>query len=55
MYLHLSQVNEIAVDRLVLAKGQPIEIQLHGLCDYREGLWSMFVLALCESARGSNN
>jgi hypothetical protein len=30
MYLHLSQVNEITVDRLVLAKGQPIEIQLNG-------------------------
>jgi len=33
MYLHLSQVNEIADDRLVLAKGQPTEIQLHGFCD----------------------
>jgi len=33
MYLGLSQVNEIAVDRLVLAKGQPTEIQLHGFCD----------------------
>jgi hypothetical protein len=33
MYLRLSQVNEIAVDRLFLAKGQPTEIQLHGLCD----------------------
>ena len=33
MYLHLSQVNEIAVDRLVLANGQPTEIQLHGFCD----------------------
>jgi len=30
MYLRLSQVNEIAVDRLVFAKGQPTEIQLHG-------------------------
>ena len=33
MYLRLSQVNKIAVDRLVLAKGQPTEIQLHGFCD----------------------
>ena len=33
MYLHLSQVNDITVDRLVLAKGQPTEIQLHGFCD----------------------
>ena len=31
MYLRLSQVNEIAVDRSVLAKGQPTEIQLHGI------------------------
>ena len=36
MYLRLSQVNEIAVDRLVLAKGQPTEIQLHGFCDSSE-------------------
>jgi len=36
MYLRLSQVNEIAVDRLVLAKGQPTEIQLHGFCDSGE-------------------
>jgi len=36
MYLHLSQVNEITVDRLVLAKGQPTEIQLHGFCDSSE-------------------
>ena len=33
MYLHLSQVNDITIDRLVLAKGQPTEIQLHGFCD----------------------
>jgi hypothetical protein len=32
MYLCLRQVNEIAVDRLVLAKGQPTEIQPHGIC-----------------------
>jgi hypothetical protein len=36
MYLRLSQVNEITVDRLVLAKGQPIDIQLHGFCDCSE-------------------
>jgi len=36
MYLQLSQVNETAVDRLVLAKGQPTEIQLHGFCDSSE-------------------
>jgi hypothetical protein len=36
MYLRLSQVNEITVERLVLAKGQPIEIQLHGFCDSSE-------------------
>jgi hypothetical protein len=36
MYLRLSQVNEIAVARLVLAKGQPTEIQLHGFCDFSE-------------------
>ena len=33
MYLHQSKVNEIAVDRLVLANRQPTEIQLHGFCD----------------------
>ena len=33
MYLRLSKVNEIAVDRLFLAKGQPTEIQLQGFCD----------------------
>jgi hypothetical protein len=32
-YLRLSQVNEVTVDRLVLGKGQPTEIQLHGFCD----------------------
>jgi hypothetical protein len=48
MYLRLSQVNEIAVDRLVLAKEQPTEIQLHGFCDFSEdGLRSVFVFALC--------
>ena len=36
MYLRLSQVNEITVDRLVLAKGQPTKIQLHGFCDSSE-------------------
>ena len=36
MCLRLSQVNEIAVDRLVLAKGQPTEIQLHGFYDSSE-------------------
>jgi hypothetical protein len=36
MYLCLSQVNEITVDRLVLAKGQLTEIQLHGFCDSSE-------------------
>jgi hypothetical protein len=35
VYLHLSQVNEITVD-LVLASGQPAEIQLHGFCDTSE-------------------
>jgi len=36
MYLRLSQVNELAVDRFVLAKGQPTEIQLHEFCDSSE-------------------
>jgi hypothetical protein len=36
MYLRLSQVNEIAVGRLDLAKGQPTLIQLHGFCDSNE-------------------
>jgi hypothetical protein len=36
MYLLLSQENKITVDRLVLAKGQPTEIQLHGFCDPSE-------------------
>jgi hypothetical protein len=36
MYLRLSQVNKLAVDRLVIAKGQPTEIQLHGFCDSSE-------------------
>jgi len=30
IYLCLSQVIEMTIDRLVLAKGQPSEIQLHG-------------------------
>ena len=46
MYFHLSQVNEITVDRSVLAK--PTEIQLHGFCDsnekaYGESLYLLFV------------
>jgi hypothetical protein len=36
MCLRLSQVNKITVDRLVLAKGQPTESQLHGFCDSSE-------------------
>jgi len=36
MCLRLSQVNEMVVDRLVLAKGQPTEIQLHGFSDSSE-------------------
>jgi len=36
MYLHLSKMNEISVDKLVLAMGQPAAIQLHGFCDSRE-------------------
>ena len=36
MYLRLSQMNEIVVDRLILAKGQPTEIQLNGFCDSSE-------------------
>jgi hypothetical protein len=29
-------MNKVTVDRLVLAKGQPTEIQLHGFCDSSE-------------------
>jgi len=36
MYLRLSQMKELAGDRLVLAKGQPTEIQLHEFCDSSE-------------------
>jgi hypothetical protein len=36
LYLSVAQVNEITVDRLVLAKGQPTEIQSHGFCDSSE-------------------
>jgi hypothetical protein len=36
IYEPLSQVNEITVDRLVLTRGQPTEIQLHGFCDSSE-------------------
>jgi len=43
MYLRLSQVNEIAVDRLVLAKGQPTEIQLHGFCDSSEKAYGAYL------------
>jgi hypothetical protein len=32
----VSHVNEIAVDTIGLAKGQPTEIQLHGFCDSSE-------------------
>jgi hypothetical protein len=34
--MRLSQVNEITVERLVLAKVQPTEIELHGFCDSSE-------------------
>jgi hypothetical protein len=34
--MNLSQVNEITTDRLVLTRGQPTEIQLHGFCDSSE-------------------
>jgi len=43
MYLQLSQVNEIAVDRLVLAKGQPTEIQLHGFCYSSDKAYGAFL------------
>ena len=46
VYLLLSQVNEIDVGRLVLTKGQPAEIQLHGFCDSSENACGMFVLEL---------
>jgi hypothetical protein len=36
IYEPLSQVNEITTDRLVLTRGQPTEIQLHGFCDSSE-------------------
>ena len=36
MHLHLFHVNVITVDRLVLSRGQPIEIELHGFCDSSE-------------------
>ena len=36
MNMRLFQVNEITVDRLVLAKVQPTEIELHGFCDSSE-------------------
>jgi hypothetical protein len=36
IYEPLSQVNEITIDRLVLTRGQPTEIQLHGFCDSSE-------------------
>ena len=36
MHLHLFHVNEITMDRLVLSRRQPIEIQLHGFCDSSE-------------------
>jgi hypothetical protein len=36
MYMRLFQVNETTVDRLVLAKVQPTEIELHGFCDSSE-------------------
>jgi hypothetical protein len=36
IYEPLSQVNEITINRLVLTRGQPTEIQLHGFCDSSE-------------------
>jgi hypothetical protein len=36
IYELLSQVNEISIDRVVLTRGQPIEIQLHGFCNCSE-------------------
>ena len=43
MYLHLSQMNEIAVDRLFLAKGQATKIQLHGFCDSSEKAYGAYL------------
>ena len=48
VYLHLSQVNKITVDRLVLAKGQPTEIQLHGFCDSSKKVYGA-CLYLCSA------
>ena len=36
MYMCLSKVNKITVDRLVLANGEQTEIQWHGYCDSSE-------------------
>jgi len=68
IYLRLSQVNEITIDRLVLAKGQPTEIQLHGFCDPSEKAYGTCLYLrsvnqqgevttklLCSKSRGAPN
>ena len=54
MYLHLSQVNEITVDRLALTKGQPTEIQLHGFCDSSEKAYGACLYLRSVNQQGSN-
>jgi hypothetical protein len=41
IYEPLSQVNEITIDRLVLTRGQPTEIQLHGFCESSESAYGV--------------
>jgi len=52
MYLCLSQVNEITIDRLFLAKEQTTEIQLHGFCDSSEKAYGAYLYLLSNNQKG---
>jgi len=52
IYLCLSQVIEMTIDRLVLANGQPTEIQLRGFCDPSEKAYGACLYLHCVNQQG---